>query len=141
MRFQFTICSLTAALAATNVAAPPRSAAASPELVDRAVVAGISLPTTNSWDVTAVDYDMDGDTDFSMSLHWRNAGQLRRNNADGTFTRIVTSTQTSNIMPRPNELGGLVDRHACTWADFDRSGLPGRLLHGWALGGELLQDR
>ena len=58
-----------------------------------------------------------------MSLHWRNAGQLRRNNADGTFTQIVASTQTANIMPRPNALGGVVDRHASSWADFDRNGL------------------
>lgn len=110
--------------------------AASPRLVDRAAEAGINRPSTPSWDVTTVDYDNDGDTDFSMSLHWTNAGELRRNNGDGTFTGIAGSgAAASIIMPRPNELGGLVDRHACTWADFDRNGLPdaycsaGRLLN------------
>lgn len=98
--------------------------AASPNLIDRAIAAGISLPSTPSWDVATVDYDNDGDTDFSISLHMKNAGQLRRNNGDGTFTRVAFSTDPARtIMPRPNELDGLVDRHACAWADFDRNGL------------------
>lgn len=94
-------------------------AAASPALVDRAVAAGISLPSTPSWDVSVVDVDLDGDEDFSMSLHMRNAGELRRNDG-GTFTRAAAGV----LMPRPSPEGGLVDRHACTWADFDRNGLP-----------------
>ena len=93
-------------------------AAASPNLVNRATAAGINWPSTPSWDLSAVDYDNDGDTDFSMSLHMRNAGELRRNNGDGTFTRVVPE-----MMPRPSPQGDLVDRHSCTWADFDRNGL------------------
>ena len=112
-------------IAALLAAGPVAVEAASPRLVDRAAEAGINQPVTPSWDVTTVDYDNDGDTDFSMSLHWTNPGELRRNNGDGTFTRIAGSGAAAGIiMPRPNELGGLVDRHACTWADFDRNGLP-----------------
>lgn len=95
------------------------AAAASPALVDRAAQAGIALPSTPSWDVSVVDVDLDGDEDFSMSLHMRNAGELRRNDG-GTFTRAAAGV----LMPRPSPQGGLVDRHACTWADFDRNGLP-----------------
>lgn len=106
-------------------AEPAPAAAPSGSLVNRAAAAGISWPSTPSWDVSAVDYDLDGDTDFSMSLHMRNAGELRRNNGDGTFTKVASSTNpAATIMPRPNAQGGLVDRHACTWADFDRNGLP-----------------
>lgn len=96
----------------------------SASLVNRAVAAGISWPSTPSWDLAAVDYDDDGDTDFSMSLHMRNAGELRRNNGDGTFSRVAaTGNPATTIMPRPNAQGGLVDRHACTWEDFDQNGL------------------
>ncbi|GAA1477839.1 hypothetical protein GCM10009623_22850 [Nocardioides aestuarii] len=94
--------------------------APSPNLVDRAAAAGISWPSTPSWDVTPVDYDGDGDVDFSMSLHMRNAGELRRNNGDGTFTRVGVGA----VMPRPSPEGGLVDRHSCAWSDVDRNGLP-----------------
>jgi hypothetical protein len=112
-------------IAALLAAGPVAVEAASPRLVDRAAEAGINQPATPSWDVTTGDYDNDGDTDFSMSLHWTNPGELRRNNGDGTFTRIAGSGAAAGIiMPRPNELGGLVDRHACTWADYDRNGLP-----------------
>jgi hypothetical protein len=105
---------------------PPAAVAApSPNLVDRAVAAGINIPSTPSWDLSAVDYDNDGDTDFSMSLHMKNAGQLLRNNGNGTFTRVAYSANpATTIMPRPSPEGGLVDRHACTWADFDHNGLP-----------------
>ena len=101
--------------------------APSANLVDRAVAAGINWPSTPSWDLSVVDYDNDGDTDFSMSLHMRNAGELRRNNEDGTFTRVATGNPATTIMPRPNPQGGLVDRHSCTWADFDHDPDPGGL--------------
>lgn len=116
----------TVASTAAGAPAPSASAsaAASPNLVNRAAAAGIAWPSTPSWDVVAVDYDNDGDTDFSMSLHMKNAGELRRNNGDGTFTRVAaTSSPATTIMPRPTEQGGLVDRHGCAWADFDRNGL------------------
>lgn len=109
-------CLTSLALAMT----PGAVEAASPDLVNRAAAAGINWSSTPSWDVSVVDYDNDGDTDFSMSLHMKNAGELRRNNGDGTFTRVAAGT----IFPRPNPQGGLVDRHSCTWADFDRNGLP-----------------
>lgn len=116
------------ALALAAFGASPRTSwaqAPSPQLVNRAAAAGLDLPSTPSWDVATVDYDKDGDMDFSVSLHMKNAGQLRRNNGDGTFTRVAFSSDPARtIMPRPNELGGLVDRHACAWADFDRNGLP-----------------
>ena len=103
----------------------PTALAPSPNLVDRAAAAGINWPSTPSWHVAPIDYDDDGDLDFSMSLHMKNAGELRRNNGDGTFTRVAYSSDpATTIMPRPTEQGGLVDRHACTWADFDRNGLP-----------------
>jgi FG-GAP-like repeat/FG-GAP repeat len=132
---------LAAAVAVVSTAVllasgPGAVEASSPRLVDRAAEAGLKQRPTPSWDVTTVDYDKDGDTDFSMSLHWTIAGELRRNNGDGTFTRVAGSGAAARIiMPRPNELGGVVDRHACTWADFDRNGLPdaycsaGRLLN------------
>lgn len=72
-----------------------------------------------------MDYDNDGKMDFSISLHMKNAGQLRRNTGNGTFDRVAFSVDPARtIMPRPNEHGGVVDRHACAWADFDRNGLP-----------------
>jgi hypothetical protein len=119
---------LATGVPATRTAAPTLAVAAaapSPNLVNRAVAAGINWPSTPSWDVSPVDYDNDGDTDFSMSLHMKNAGELRRNNGDGTFTRVAaTSNPATTIMPRPTEQGGLVDRHSCAWSDFDRNGLP-----------------
>jgi len=100
------------------------AAAPSPSLVNRAVAAGINIPSSPSWDVQVVDYDNDGDQDFSVSLHLKNAGQLLRNNGNGTFTRVAnTGNPATTIMPRPNAQGGLVDRHACTWGDFDGNGL------------------
>ena len=103
---------------------PSTVEAASPNLVNRAAAAGINWSSTPSWDLAAVDYDNDGDTDFSMSLHMKNAGELRRNNGNGTFTRVAYSSDpATTIMPRPSPQGGLVDRHACTWADFDHNGL------------------
>lgn len=118
--------SATAGAPPAPVAPPaPATAAASSSLVDRATAAGITWSSTPSWDVTAVDYDLDGDLDFSMSLHMRHAGELRRNNGDGSFTQVgVTGDPATTVMPRPTEQNGLVDRHACTWADFDRNGLP-----------------
>ncbi len=113
-----------AAGAPRSVTASVAAAAPSPNLVNRAAAAGIMWTSTPSWDVTPVDYDNDGDTDFSMSLHMRNAGELRRNNGDGTFTRVAFSSDpATTIMPRPTEQGGLVDRHSCGWADVDRNGL------------------
>jgi hypothetical protein len=93
------------------------AALVSPRLTNRAAAAGINLPSTPSWDVQTVDYDNDGDQDFSVSLHMKNAGQLLSSNGvSGTFTRVA-----STVMPRPNPQGGLVDRHACAWADFDHN--------------------
>ena len=117
---------LTALLGASSTqasAGPIATLAPSANLVDRAVAAGINWPSTPSWDLSVVDYDNDGDSDFSMSLHMRNAGELRRNNGDGTFTRIATGSSATTIMPRPSPQGGLVDRHSCAWADFDDNGL------------------
>jgi hypothetical protein len=108
---------------ATHPSLAVAALAPSPSLVNRAVQAGINLPSTPSWDVQPVDYDNDGLQDFSISLHMKNAGQLLRNNGDGTFSRVAnTGSPATTIMPRPNAQGGLVDRHACTWADFDRNG-------------------
>lgn len=110
---------LASGAAGRPVMAASAALAPSPDLVDRAVAAGINWPSTPSWDVTPVDYDGDGDVDFSMSLHMKNAGELRRNNGDGTFTRVAAGS----VMPRPTPQGGLVDRHSCGWGDFDRNGL------------------
>jgi len=113
---------LTAVLSGIHSAAPS-AAAPSPQLVNRAAAAGINWSSTPSWDVSVVDYDNDGDTDFAMSLHMKNAGELRRNNGDGTFTKVASSSNlATTIMPRPSPQGSLVDRHACTWADFDHNG-------------------
>lgn len=120
-----TTAALTIAALLAAIDTPAAVAAPSPDLVDRAAAAGINIPSTPSWDISAVDYDNDGDTDLSMVLHMKNAGQLVRNNGDGTFTRVAYSSDAAaTIMPRPSPQGGLVDRHACTWADFDRNGLP-----------------
>ncbi|WP_159083538.1 FG-GAP repeat domain-containing protein [Nocardioides terrigena] len=120
-------------------AGPLATLAPSVNLVDRAVAAGINWPSTPSWDLSVVDYDNDGDTDFSMSLHMRNAGELRRNNGNGTFTRVATGNPATTIMPRPNPQGGLVDRHSCTWADFDHD--PDGLQDAYCAAGRYASNR
>lgn len=93
--------------------------AASPELVNRAVEAGINYSSTPSWDVCTTDFNGDGTDDFLANLHMKNAGALFANNNSGTFTKIPTNT----VSPRPSPEGNLVDRHACAWADVDGNGL------------------
>jgi hypothetical protein len=107
------------------VLAPSPTEAASPQLVDNAAAAGITFSSTPSWDVCVADFDGDGKPDFHASLHMKDAGALYRNNNNGTFTRTayVPDKPLLTISPRPNELGGLVDRHACAWADVDGNGL------------------
>lgn len=119
------------ALAAGVVlAVEPSTPAASPELVDRAVAAGINYPgsplgSTPSWDATAVDYDNDGDQDFHVSLHMKNEGMLFRNNSDGTFTRVayVPGNVLLTLTPRVNQKAQYIDRHACSWGDPNRDGM------------------
>jgi hypothetical protein len=103
--------------------------AASPEIVDRAVSAGIVYPNsplaaTPSWDVTVVDYDNDGDQDFHVVLHMKYEGMLFRNNGDRTFSRVlfVPGSLLETITPRVNQKGQYIDRHACTWGDPNRDG-------------------
>jgi len=96
--------------------------AASLELQDRAVLAGINYPSTPSWDVCTADYNNDGNEDFHASLHMKSAGALYTNMGDGGFSKVVTNI----VSPRPTPGYGskaFVDRHACAWADVDGNGL------------------
>ncbi len=114
-------------LAGSLLALSPITAqSASPNVVDDAAAAGIILGTTPSWDVCLGDFNVDGVMDFHASLHMKNAGALYRNNGDGTFTRTAAAPANpfTIISPRPSPQGGLVDRHACAWADVDGNGLP-----------------
>ena len=99
-----------------SVATMPAQAASS-ELVNRAVAAGIDLGSTPSWAVCPGDFDADGDEDFHASLHMKNPGALYRHNLDGNFTRVAYNIVSPKI---PN---GGVDRHDCAWADVDHNGL------------------
>ncbi len=95
--------------------------AASLNLQDRAVLAGVNYPSTPSWDVCVGDVNNDGNEDFHVSLHMKNSGPLYQSNGDGTFARIAT-----NISPRPTPgfaKNSYVDRHACAMADVDQNGL------------------
>ena len=117
---------ITALVVAVGVIAPV--SAASPNLVNRATEAGVSLGSTPSWDVCVSDFNGDGNTDFHASLHMKNPGALFRNNNDGTFTRTAVSMPDplNNISPRPTPgfaSNSFVDRHACAWADVDGNGL------------------
>ncbi len=104
--------------------------AASPQLVDRAVAAGIIYPgsplaSTPSWDATVVDYDNDGDQDFHLGLHMKYEGMLFRNNGNGTFTRVayVPGNVLKTLTPRVNQKAQYIDRHACAWGDPNRDGM------------------
>ncbi|MFZ0324556.1 MAG: VCBS repeat-containing protein [Actinomycetes bacterium] len=118
---------LVAALAMAT--APGAATAASPQLVDRAVAAGIIYPnsplaSTPTWDATVVDYDNDGDQDFHIVLHMRYEGMLFRNNGNGTFTRVayVPGDVLHTLTPRVNQKAQYIDRHACAWGDPNRDG-------------------
>ncbi len=93
--------------------------AASPQLTNRAVAAGINYPSTPSWDVCVADVNNDGRADFHASLHMKNAGALYTQNAAGNFVKVATNV----VSPRPSPQGSLVDRHACAFADVDHNGL------------------
>ena len=55
---------------------PVVAAAASPELVNRAVAAGINYPSTISWDVCVADWNNDGKQDMHISTHFGLSGAL-----------------------------------------------------------------
>lgn len=96
--------------------------AASLNLQDRAVLAGVNYPSTPSWDVCPADYNNDGNEDFHASLHMKYAGALYTSNGDGSFTKAAPNL----VSPRPTPTYGskaYVDRHACAWADVDQNGL------------------
>lgn len=96
--------------------------AASLNLQNRAVIAGVNYPSTPSWDVCVGDINNDGNEDFHVSLHMKNSGPLYESNGDGSFTRIASSV----ISPRPTPgfaKNSYVDRHACAMADVDQNGL------------------
>ena len=104
---------------------------ASPELVDRAVEAGINYPTsplgsTPTWDVSVVDFDNDGDQDFHVSLHMKHEGMLFRNNGDGTFTRVAYTPgdPLHTLTPRIALKLQYIDRHGCAWGDANGDGMP-----------------
>ena len=102
----------------TCVAVAAPAIAASLNLVDRASVAGITLASTPSWDGCVGDVDSDGDTDINLSLHMKNAGELRVQNNDGTFPRLAYQV----VSPRPTPgytSKSFVDRHACAMADWN----------------------
>jgi hypothetical protein len=101
------------------VGSPGPVGAASPELTNRAVAAGINWPATPSWDVCVADVNNDGRDDFHASLHMKNAGALYTQTAAGNFVKLATNV----VSPRPSPQGSLVDRHACAFADVDRNGL------------------
>lgn len=98
------------------------ASAASPELTDRAGAAGINYLSTPSWDVCTADWNNDGNEDFHLSLHMKNAGALFANNGDGTLFQSPEGL----VSPKPTPGFGskaYVDRHACAWADVDNNGL------------------
>ena len=130
-----TLCALAALVLAAGLSPVPGqpAQAASPELVDQAVAAGIiytgsPLASTPSWDATVVDYDNDGDDDFHMSLHMKNEGMLFRNNGGSTasFTRVayVPGNVAQTLTPRVNQTARYIDRHACAWGDPNQDGKP-----------------
>lgn len=100
----------------------PVAAAPSPQLVDRAVAAGINYPSTASWDVCVADWNNDGRQDFHAGLHFGRPGALYAQNAAGGFTKLPANLVSPGLTPGFGSKAW-VDRHACVWADFDGNGL------------------
>jgi hypothetical protein len=99
-----------------------RAAVASPELVDRAVAAGINYSATPSWDVCVADWNNDGRQDFHAILHFGRSGALYAQSLAGGFTKLPANLVSPNLTPGFGTKAW-VDRHACVWADFDGNGL------------------
>jgi len=101
---------------------PVAAAAASPELVNRAVAAGINYSSTISWDVCVADWNNDGKQDMHISTHFGLSGALYYQNDAGNFTKMPANLVSPNLTPGYGNKAW-VDRHACDWADVDGNGL------------------
>ena len=98
------------------------AAAASPELTDRAAAAGITFPSTPSWDVCVADWNNDGKQDFHAGLHFNHSGALFAQDPTSGFTKLPANLVSPALTPGFGTKAW-VDRHACVWADFDGNGL------------------
>jgi hypothetical protein len=114
---------LAAPLTASGNVSRSVAAAASPELTDRAATAGITFPSTPSWDVCVADWNKDGRQDFHAVLHFNHSGALFAQNPTSGFTKLPANLVSPALTPGFGTKAW-VDRHACVWADFDGNGLP-----------------
>lgn len=92
--------------------------AASPELSDGAVAAGLFV-NERTWSASVADYNLDGYEDVWVGFHQKVDSKLMRNNQNGTYTYVAP-----NLTKRINSQRGILDRHDCDWADVDKNGLP-----------------
>lgn len=98
------------------------ASAASPELVNRAVAAGINYPATPSWDVCEADWNGDGKEDLHAVLHFGLSGALYSQNSGGGFSALPANLVSPKLTPGYGTKAW-VDRHSCAWADVDGNGL------------------
>ena len=79
--------------------------------VDVAEMAGVDNPG-RTMTVIWADYDSDGDLDLYVGNHYEENNALYRNDADGTFTDVMSETGISNLSGGQN----------AAWCDYDNDG-------------------
>ncbi len=102
--------------------------AALPVFVDVAASVGMKTLGFTYGNPIWGDYDNDGDPDLFADNHLNIAPYLYRNNGDGTFTDIFS---TSGI-------AGPGDKHGSAWADYDSDGDLDLTITKGAAGGSIL---
>ncbi|MBR9973988.1 MAG: CRTAC1 family protein [Bacteroidetes bacterium] len=85
------------------------------------IAAAEPAPYEDCWGASACDYNNDGRTDIFVSTYRLAPDRLYRNNGDGTFTDVGTSTGTRGVPTQAPQYFG--HGMGSDWGDFDNDGL------------------